>query len=283
MSFVSVIVPCYNQAQYLEEALQSVYDQSYTDWECIIVDDGSPDDTEIVAKLWCGKDDRFKYVKKGNGGISSARNAGIEEAIGEWILPLDADDFITKDYIKYAVEAIEVNPNLGVIYGDAYLFEGKIGPFELLNYNFSRLLRLNMIHCSAFFKKEDWCKVGGYDTNLVYGLEDWEFWINLIGSTKKEVLKINYVGLYYRIKHTSRNQTVFLDEEKKKAINIYVLKKHLDLYIREFGTYQNILDMNDQLIYNNNVLIGLINKREKFLIVKVYRKIQLLYKRLFNK
>ena len=92
---ISVIVPCYNQAQYLDECLQSVLNQIYTDWECIIVNDGSPDHTEEVAKKWLEKDSRFRYIYKETGGLSSARNAGIKIAKGEWIQFLDCDDFIS--------------------------------------------------------------------------------------------------------------------------------------------------------------------------------------------
>ncbi|HEU4496898.1 MAG TPA: glycosyltransferase family 2 protein, partial [Flavobacterium sp.] len=97
---MSIIVPCFNQSQYLGEALQSVSEQTYTDWECIIVNDGSPDDTEEVSKEWCEKDARFKYLYKENGGLSSARNAGIAVAGGEYILPLDADDKIAPEYAE---------------------------------------------------------------------------------------------------------------------------------------------------------------------------------------
>ena len=72
--------------------MQSVLDQIFEAWECIIVNDGSPDDTEEVAQKWCAKDARFKYIKKPNGGLSSARNAGIAISRGDFILPLDADD-----------------------------------------------------------------------------------------------------------------------------------------------------------------------------------------------
>ncbi len=93
---ISVIVPCYLQAEYLDECLQSVYDQTYSNWECIIVNDGSLDNTEEIAKRWLEKDNRFRYIYKENGGLSSARNAGIREAKGEWIQFLDSDDMIHK-------------------------------------------------------------------------------------------------------------------------------------------------------------------------------------------
>ena len=78
MPKISVIVPCYNQAQYLDECLNSVLEQTYKDWECIIVNDGSPDNTEEVAKEWVKKDSRFKYFYKNNGGVNSARNSGLK-------------------------------------------------------------------------------------------------------------------------------------------------------------------------------------------------------------
>src|SRR5690606_38985259 len=81
-SKISVIIPCYNQAHYLEEALQSVLEQTYTDWECIIVNDGSQDNTENLAKKWIEQDSRFNYFFKENGGLCSARNFGIRNSSG---------------------------------------------------------------------------------------------------------------------------------------------------------------------------------------------------------
>jgi glycosyltransferase involved in cell wall biosynthesis len=88
---VSIIVPCFEQAQYLDEALLSVLDQTYTHWECIIVNDGSSDNTEEIAKRWVEKDGRFLLINKNNEGVCIARNTAIEKAKGVYILPLDAD------------------------------------------------------------------------------------------------------------------------------------------------------------------------------------------------
>lgn len=89
---ISVIVPCYNQAQYLEECLQSVLDQTYQNWECIIVNDGSSDDTEEIANKWSKNDERIKYIYKENEGLSSARNLGVKISLGEFIYFIDSDD-----------------------------------------------------------------------------------------------------------------------------------------------------------------------------------------------
>ena len=117
---ISIIVPCYNQARYLDECLQSVLEQTYQNWECIIVNDGSPDSTEAVALKWTAQDPRFRYVLKKNGGLSSARNAGIEVAGGQWILPLDADDRISNHYLELAEK--QFDKGYSIIYCKARLF-----------------------------------------------------------------------------------------------------------------------------------------------------------------
>lgn len=91
---ISVITPCFNQARYLTEALDSVLGQTYTNWECIVVNDGSTDGTEAVALQFCHKDARIRYVRKSNGGLSSARNTGLRNTRGHWVQFLDADDIL---------------------------------------------------------------------------------------------------------------------------------------------------------------------------------------------
>ena len=140
---ISIIVPCYNQAQYLDECLQSVLDQTYQDWECIIVNDGSPDNTEEVAKKWVEKDRRFIYLLKENGGVSSARNFGIEKANGEWILPLDGDDKIAEKYLELAEKEFKNSPD--IVYCDAYFFGIDDSPFNLKKFSYQELLTNNII------------------------------------------------------------------------------------------------------------------------------------------
>jgi len=113
-SLINIIVTCYNQAHYLDEALQSVLDQTYPDWECIIVNDGSTDYTEEVAQKWVEKDSRFHYLKKENGGLSSARNAGLELAKGEYIQFLDSDDFLVNTKLQLSLQQLDLEKNKGV-------------------------------------------------------------------------------------------------------------------------------------------------------------------------
>lgn len=106
---ISVIVPCYNQAQFLPETLDSVLAQTHENWECIIVNDGSTDNTEEVALKYCKQDERFVYLSKKNGGLSSARNAGLNVAQGEYIQLLDSDDILLPRKFEVQLEDLENN------------------------------------------------------------------------------------------------------------------------------------------------------------------------------
>lgn len=228
---VSIIVPCYNQAQYLDEALQSVLDQTYTNWECFIINDGSPDNTEEIARKWVEKDVRFVYLYKENGGLSSARNAGIEIASGKYILPLDADDKIAASYIELGIDFFQRDSDLKVVYCKAEKFGDEYGIWQLPPFSIYDLGQYNMIFCSAIFKKEDWELVGGYDINMIYGLEDWEFWISIL-KNGGNIKCLDEVGFYYRIRVNSMARVI--NHEERSYSTQYVAKKHIDFFIKNY-------------------------------------------------
>ncbi|SHG97468.1 Glycosyltransferase involved in cell wall bisynthesis [Chryseobacterium oranimense] len=262
--FISVIVPCYNQSQYLDECLQSVFDQTYQHWECIIVDDGSPDNTEQIAKNWIEKDPRFIYLKKDNGGVSSARNLGISTAQGEWILPLDGDDKIGKSYLEFASK--HFHQKMDIIYCKAKYFGTRNDEFLLDEFQVPKMLLENQIFCTAFFKKEDWHNIGGFDESMHEGYEDWDFWISLIASKKGLIntFKIDYFGFFYRIKEISRNTEAMKigDDSLRK----YLYEKHQSLYLENITGFKNILHENKKLKQRNNNLEKIINsKRYRFI------------------
>jgi glycosyltransferase involved in cell wall biosynthesis len=256
---VSIIVPCYKQAQYLDDALQSVLDQTYNNWECIIVNDGSPDNTKEVAQKWVAKDKRFKYFYKKNGGLSTARNCGISNALGDFILPLDADDKISSDYIVLAMNSFLEDASLKVVYCKAEKFGDQDGPWQLPPFFICDLCQFNMIFCSAMFRKRDWDYVGGYDVNMIYGFEDWEFWIAILKKGGK-VKCLDIIGFYYRIKKVSMLKQ--LDEDKKKYLLEYMSVKHIDFFVQQLGSFIQLkVDFEKTKIENFKKL-----KSEKFII-----------------
>lgn len=259
MKIVSIIIPCYNQAQYLDECLQSVLEQTFQQWECIIVNDGSPDNTEEVAQNWCKKDQRFKYLFKENGGLSSARNFGISAATTQYILPLDADDKIANQYIELALNAFQQDKDLKVVYCKAERFGDVTGEWHLPPFSLKAMAVENMIFCTAMFNKNDWELVGGYDLKMIYGWEDWEFWIANLKNGGK-VKQLDYIGFYYRIKKNSMVKA--LDYQKRESLLQYMSIKHPDFYVAQLGSYKKLNDdlENVKEEFNNKL------KSEKFVI-----------------
>lgn len=243
-TIVSIIVPCYNQAQYLDECLQSVLNQIFQDWECIIVNDGSPDNTEEVAQEWIKKDNRFKYIFISNSGVSNARNVGIQSASGEFILPLDADDKIADNYIELAINKFNEDKELTLVYCKAKKFGDVNQEWILKDFSLQQLALENMIFCSAFYRKHDWERIGGYDVNMISGLEDWEFWIALL-KNKAKVFRLDMFGFYYRIKESSRQQ----DWEQSDSTDLikYINIKHADFFVEQFGTFNELINQNKHL------------------------------------
>lgn len=103
----SIIVPVYNVSQYLGNCLKSIAEQSYTDWECILVDDGSTDNSGLICDEFSKKSQRFVIVHKENEGVSCARNTGLDISKGQWLIFIDSDDYIQKDYLHDLAECIK--------------------------------------------------------------------------------------------------------------------------------------------------------------------------------
>lgn len=97
---ISVIIPVYNTAKYIDLCVQSVIDQLYQDWECILVDDGSTDDSGLLCDKWAVKDSRIKVIHQANQGVSVARNNGMAESLGEYIAFIDSDDWVDANYLQ---------------------------------------------------------------------------------------------------------------------------------------------------------------------------------------
>lgn len=179
-NLVSIIVPCFKQAHYLDDALTSVKEQTHTNWECIIVDDGSPDNTQEIATQFEKLDSRFIYLHKENGGLSSARNAGIKIAKGFFILPLDADDKIGPTYLEDALIAYRNNPELKLVYCYSQNFGSNTEVGDSPYSGYKSLLLYNQIFCSCIYKKSDAESIGMYNENMKFGLEDWDFLLRLL-------------------------------------------------------------------------------------------------------
>jgi len=225
---VSIVVPCYNQAQYLDESLSSVLNQTCTDWECIIVNDGSQDDTEKVAQQWEVKDPRFIYLYKENGGVSSARNLGILKAKTAFILSLDADDKYEASFLEKAMTVLVANPEIGIVSSWGRLFnkDKHLQVFKSTATSVTDFLFYNGVNMgSSLFRKECWEKAGGYDGDSRNGYEDWEFYLRVCALGWK-VHIVEEVLFFYRQHIVSRRKEMNLVENVNKKY-IYIKNKHI--------------------------------------------------------
>jgi glycosyltransferase involved in cell wall biosynthesis len=200
----SVIIPCYNQGRYLDEAIASVLAQTYQDLEIIVIDDGSTE-PETIEVLQNYQQPKTRIIRTDNQGVAQARNLGISQSRGTYILPLDADDKIGNSYLEKAITLLESNQKLGIVYCEAEYFGDRQGTWPLPEYKFPDILVDNVIFCSGLFRKSDWETVGGYKSNLIYGWEDHDFWLSLI-ELGCEVYRIPEVLFFYRQKADSMSR-----------------------------------------------------------------------------
>lgn len=227
MSKVSVVIPCYNHGAFLMETLDSLQAQTYTDYEIIVVNDGSTDAATIFV-LQSLKFEKIRVFHTSNQGVSAARNRGIEEAHGDYILPLDADDKIGPDYLMRSVDVLESRPEVAIVYGERVLFGEREGTDPLPDYNARALLINNCIYPAALFRKADWKMVGGYSEKMVYGWEDWDFWISLSGLDK-QVVKLPEIYFFYRVRSSSRDHSIRFSQ--KIMLMLIIVLRHKWLYL----------------------------------------------------
>lgn len=199
---VSVIVPCFNQGATLKETIDSVLSQSFQDFEIVIVNDGSTDHyTNQLLETYCKP--KTKVITTLNCGVAEARNTGIRHSMGRYILPLDADDRISLDYLARAVSILDARPEVLLVYSDAEYFGEMTGAIDLPAFSREEMLSRNLIFNSAFFRKSDFEKTRGYDYR-VYVYEDWDFWLTLLElHAEGEVYRIPETHFYYRISAAS--------------------------------------------------------------------------------
>ncbi len=227
---VSVIIPCYNQGKWLWEAIDSVLAQDVQDFEIIVVNDGSTDPVtrRIVSEI---KHPKVKVMQTVNQGLAQARNEGIRQAVGRWILPLDSDDRLHPTYIRKACGILEQEPDIGIVYCRAEWFGEQQGLWNLEPFSFPGILLSPQIFASSMFRKSDWERVGGYKSDMIYGWEDYDFWLSLIGLGVG-VHQIDEVLFYYR-----KTEGSMAGLEKKHMLYSFrkLFEHHRELYEANIG------------------------------------------------
>jgi len=226
MPRVSVIIPCYNHGEYLDEAVESVLAQTFRDFEIIIVNDGSTD-VQTVAKLENYQRPRTRVIHTLNQGLAMARNNGIREACGEFILPLDADDRVAPDYLEKGVAIMDASPETGIVYCLADCFGAQQGRWDIPDYSPRGMLLTNLIFCCSLFRKCSWEKTAGYNPNMNRGWEDWDFWLSLLELGCK-VQRIPEVLFFYRVAPESMVRS--MDRSIRVEMHLQLMRNHPGLF-----------------------------------------------------
>lgn len=175
---VTIIIPCYNYGEFVEEAVRSALDQD-TKTELIIVDDGSTD-LETIKVLNNLRARGIFVFRQSNKGLSSARNVGIKLTSAPYIVCLDADDIIAPSYCSTCLRVMEAHHDIGFVYTATRIFGNYNRLWSNLPYSALHFLIDNYIPYSAMFRRQVWEEVGGFDENMRYGYEDWDFWLSAI-------------------------------------------------------------------------------------------------------
>ena len=231
MPLVSAIIPSYNGAQYLEQAVSSVIKQTHAKLECIIVDDGSTDHTQQLCRNLIKKDSRIKYVYQRNGGPASARNRGIKESKGDWIQLLDADDWLNENKIEFQLEyfcktannagedivlysdyhVITVDSDQNILKEKAQIF-GNLSENQLLDRVLTWSFRDDCpLHCNnVLFKRSVFDKDLFNETSVAF--TDLELWTRLL-THKVKFIYTPIIGMYFRRHPTSRTKNNKYAEE----------------------------------------------------------------------
>jgi glycosyltransferase involved in cell wall biosynthesis len=232
MHKVSIIIPCYNQAEFLEETLGSVLKQTHTNWECLIVNDGSTDVTEKIAQQFISKDQRFKYFFKENGGLSSARNYGLDQSTGNYIQFLDSDDFIDSTKLQLSLKELSrhENSDIKIAISNFRMFENKVTnwsqPYCALKPEFFSFKSV-LYQWDADFSIPIHC--GFFDATLFKSLrfnenlkakEDWVMWVQLF-QTNVKTLYIDQPLAFYRKNPESMTATQSMAADYLKAYQYF--------------------------------------------------------------
>ena len=262
-TLISIIVPIYNVENYLRQCLDSIMNQTYQNFECLLINDGSPDNSADICREYVSKDSRFRYFEKENGGVSSARNLGIEHSKGEYITFIDSDDWVESDYLEVLYRALleeqadiaistykQFNMDDNCYYLHSYQrgYDRKVFTNgELIDALYSLYVydnTYNFVSCKLVSREI--LKYIHFNLSTSYG-EDMEFW-NKVFLISKKIVYVNKDTYIYRTTHDNskhyeeesvRNnieqRLIFLAMLAARGMDI---ANYLSVYVRFMNDYK---------------------------------------------
>lgn len=274
---ISIVIPIYNAEKYLEECLNSIKNQTYKNFEVIMVNDGSKDESETICKRFLEYDARFRYFTKENGGVSSARNLGLDNVKGDFITFIDSDDWIAENHLELLINSIkktnsdivvscykEFDNNIDTYYTIVYTKQEKnLLNFEKMNRDdfltiFPKLMSLNVCFNNAVAKlfRKELVNNLRFDTSIKYG-EDLDFYFSLYLNVES-ISYVDELTYVYRI-HGDSTTSNFNQEYAKQELSIFkkMFKKIQEIglpTIHYFNKFQKLLKARVNYIKNKVLL-----------------------------
>ncbi len=256
MPRVSIVVPVFDAGQDLERALRSATGQTYGDREVIVVDDGSTDARTLAILDDAARRPGVTVHRTPNRGPSAARNLGIAQASGDYVLPLDADDHLDPAFLEQTVPVLDQRPDLGIAHTWIGLVGGHHGTWRTGPFTLEALLVRCTVHVCSLYRRGVWEAVGGYDPRFTEGAEDWDFWLGA-ASRGWQAACVPEVLAYYQRSPTSRERRARAPGTSARVMRALVVK-HRALYEAHLedalaGLYEHLCETSLALerVYDN--------------------------------
>ncbi|SFB78302.1 Glycosyltransferase involved in cell wall bisynthesis [Parapedobacter composti] len=239
---VSIVIPCYNCASTIIEAVESARNQSYGYIEIIVVDDGSTDSSFHTINMYVSEQANIKIIQQENSGPAKARNTGFMHAKGQFLLFLDGDDKLHPDFVQECLAAYINAPDLQIVYTRARFFGSTRGEWKIKPFEQDTLLFKNAIPIFAMIRASTFKAVGMFDENMRLA-EDWELWIRIVDKYGPKVHRIDRELYYYRKSGTGQSLTDlrYSSNAWDDAV-IYMYQKHYPLYKASRGSIYDLFE-----------------------------------------
>lgn len=287
---ISIIIPVYKAEQTLSKCINSVLVQTYTDFELILVDDGSPDNSGVICDQWAIRDERIRVIHQENRGVSHARNQGMKTALGDYICFVDSDDWIKPDYLKRMYDSLLDNKKSGlIVHGfECFTSEGIVLPGRkldnklLLSKDFGEAFREDHIcrlgySCSKLYKRDLIFQYNIFFDEQIYCCEDLMFMYAyllhcdyLLYGDSQEYVYIKYSN--------SMSIVVNSFESEYKCFTLY--KKYVELYMEKYSlsadsmksSYDSMMVIFRRALKTNYLRLGIIGRSERLMNLKTLMK-----------
>ena len=219
---ISVLMPCFNQGAFVNEAIQSVLDQTVADAEILVVDDGSTD-PDTVARLDALHAPRTTVLRTPNHGLPAARNFAARHARGEMFCALDADDRLSPLWFERALAVLDGQPELAFVSHWLQAFGDETWTWTPGSCDLPSLLARNTVNGAALVRRQAFEAVGGYDETMRSGCEDWDFWLRLVERGFRGAI-VPEVMFHYRRSVSSMSRVMISGDEYGAVLRTLVTK-----------------------------------------------------------